>query len=104
MIKAIWLVLVAGVLLGLWFAFGRALTAGRRKKREVQKLLALAAAEGTLTPQMIQAALGYSKEKADKALAGLRKEGLAEFDVDGTGSPVYRVDPKAIEARKGRGW
>lgn len=103
--RGIWLVIFAGVLVGLWFAFGWKRGRGRRRRKaEVQKLLALAAKDGTLTTAMIQAALGFDKEAADRALTDLRKDGLAEFDVDESGAPVYRVSKDAIEARKHKGW
>ena len=100
--KVVWLLLVAGVVLGLWLFFGG--RGRRRHKAEVQKLLALAAKEGTLTTAQIQAALGLSKKDADDALTHLRQEGLAELDLDETGAPVYRVQQAAIEARKHKGW
>jgi len=102
--RALLLVILGGIFIGIWFAVVRKLRAGRRHQSEVQKLLKLAAAEGTLTPAQIQAALGYSKEKADAALLRLRQEGLAEFDVDESGAPRYRVAQGAIEARKNKGW
>ena len=102
--RAILLVILGGILMGLWIAFGIRGGARRRRKAEVQKLLALAAQEGTLTPAMIQASLGWSKEKADAQLTRLRQDGLAEFEVDEAGAPRYRVDPAALEARKHKGW
>jgi hypothetical protein len=102
--RAMWFIIIAGVLLGLWFVFGVGRRKSRRNKAEVQKLLALAAKDGTLTPAMIQAALGMEKEEADAALTRLRQDGLAEFDVDESGTPVYRVQKGAIEARKHKGW
>jgi hypothetical protein len=94
------------VVLGLWFAFGwRAKWLQKKMRRaEVQKLLALAAKDGMLTPAMIQASLGMDKKEADEALTDLRKEGLAEFDVDENGAPVYRVSKDAVQARKHKGW
>ena len=47
---------------------------------------------------------GVSKDEAEKQLVELRNEGLAQFDVDENGTPVYRVDPGAIAARKNKGW
>jgi hypothetical protein len=104
-VRAILAVIVAGVLLGLWLAFGwRKARRSRARRAEVQKLLELAAKDGTLTPAMLQAALGWDKEKAETALSGMSKDGLAQFDVDESGAPVYRVEQKALEARKHRGW
>jgi DNA-binding IclR family transcriptional regulator len=73
-------------------------------RTEAQKLLALAAKEGTLTTAQIQAALGLSKKEADEALTNLRREGLAEMDLDEAGAPIYRVQQAALEARKNKGW
>ena len=99
------MVILAGVMLGLWFAFGwRAKRRQKLKLAEVQKLLALAEKDGLLTPAMIQAALGVEKAQADDALTDLRKEGLAEFEVDENGAPVYRVSKDAVAARKHKGW
>ncbi len=102
--RGLWGVIFAGIVIGLVFAFGWMRSSRRRRRREVQKLLALAAKEGTLTPAMLQAALGYSKEGAEKALGRMRSEGLAQFDVNDSGEPVYRVEQAAMEARKHRGW
>ena len=90
----------AGVLL-----FRNALRAGKRaeEKAEVHKLLVLAGEHGTLAPPQLIAA-GYSKEEAADALKLLKQSGLAEFDVDDTGTPVYRLHKSALEARKRKGW
>jgi hypothetical protein len=103
-VRGLWLVIIAGVLIGLWVALWPRFGRRRRHRLEVQKLLALAAKDGTLTPAMLQASMGLSKEDAEGQLVELRKEGLAEFDVDEEGKPRYRVDPNAIEARKNKGW
>lgn len=96
------LILLLLVLVIVWFAT----RGGQRKKRdaEVQKLLAMAAKHGSsLSPPQLMAN-GYTKEEAEAALMHLRSEGLAEFDVDEHGQPVYRVSKTAVEARSRKGW
>ena len=78
----------------------------RVKAPTVEPIVAvpIAIVTDTLTPAMIQAALGMEKAEADAALTRLRQDGLAEFDVDESGTPVYRVQKGALEARKHKGW
>jgi len=89
----------AAVLAGAAFSWISAVRGARRAERsaEVQKLLALAAGDGTLTPAMIVAGMGMSKDEADAALLMLRESGVAEFDVDEHGTPVYRVAKGALK-------
>jgi hypothetical protein len=80
-------------------------SASRHDKRlavvsEQQKLIALGAESGTLTATRVVVALGWTKEEADAALTRLRASGLAEFDVDEAGAPVYRLSKDALAARR----
>jgi hypothetical protein len=98
---------MTGLLIVVLFVVLLALLAGRSAikksaQSEVQKLLKLAK-DGTLSaPQLI--ASGYDKQGAESALKRLRDLGLAEFDVDESGAPVYRVQKAALEAQKHKGW
>ena len=77
--------------------------AKNRERAEVQKLLAMVGDQGTLaTPQLVAA--GYTREEAEEALKRLQDSGVAQFDVDETGTPVYRVHQAALEARKRKTW
>ena len=56
------------------------------------KLLALAQGTGgVLTVAHVVAALSLTSDEAKAALSQLSRDGLAEFDVDAEGAPIYRV-------------
>jgi hypothetical protein len=56
-----------------------------------RRLLALAQGTGILTVPHVVAALSLTSDEAKAALSQLSKDGLAEFDVDAEGAPIYRV-------------
>jgi hypothetical protein len=56
-----------------------------------RKLLALARGTGVLTVAQVVAELSLTSDEAKAALTQLSKDGLAEFDVDAEGAPIYRV-------------
>lgn len=56
-----------------------------------RKLLALADASGALTAAQVMNALALPQEEAEAALTRLARDGLAAFEVDAAGTPVYRV-------------
>jgi hypothetical protein len=105
LVRVFWLAIFGGVMLGLWLFFGWSRARKRRKLNaaEVQKLLALAAKEGTLTEAMIQAAMDVPKADAAAALADLRDAGLGEAGLDENGAEVFRVNQSAVDARKNKG-
>jgi len=65
--------------------------ARRRKISLNRKLLELAQATGTLTVPQVVAGLSLTGDEAKAALTGLSHDGLAQFDIDAEGAPVYRV-------------
>ncbi len=56
-----------------------------------RKLVALAHKSGTLTAAQVELALALTAAEANRALSHLVQEGLAQFDVDADGAPVYKV-------------
>jgi hypothetical protein len=56
-----------------------------------RELLALAQGTGFLTVPQVVAALALTGDEAKAALTQLSRDGLAEFDVDAEGAPIYRV-------------
>jgi hypothetical protein len=70
--------------------------AQRRQRRDQRvalegRLLALAQGSGILTVPHVVVALSLTSEEAKAALSQLSKDGLAEFDVDAEGAPIFRV-------------
>jgi hypothetical protein len=55
------------------------------------KLIELGQATGTLTVAQVVAKLSITADEANEALKGLTRDGIAQFDVDDTGAPIYRV-------------
>jgi hypothetical protein len=56
-----------------------------------RKLLSLAQGAGFLTVAQVVAELSLTSDEAKAALTELSRDGLAEFDVDAEGAPIYRV-------------
>ena len=56
-----------------------------------RKLVALAQKSGTLTAAQVELALALTSAEANRALSHLVQEGLAQFDVDAEGAPIYKV-------------
>lgn len=56
-----------------------------------RKLVALAQKTGTLTPAQVEVSLSMTADEAAAALSHLSSQGLAQFDLDAEGVPVYRV-------------
>lgn len=99
---SVFFLLMIGGAVAIWLSAQRA-DSKRRERNEVQRLLAMVGDQGTLAaPQLVAA--GYTKEEADAALQRLREAGVVQFDVDDTGTPVYRVHAAALEARKRKTW
>jgi hypothetical protein len=82
------LILAAAVFL---FVRGqRGSTRDRRVALE-KELLYLAQPSGTLTVAQVIARMSLTSDEAKAALVQLEADGLAEFDVDAEGMPLYRV-------------
>ena len=55
------------------------------------RLISLGQATGVLTVAHVVAALSLTSDEAKAALTLLTRDGLAEFDVDAEGAPIYRI-------------
>jgi ABC-type multidrug transport system fused ATPase/permease subunit len=75
-----------------WLFYHAAQRSGRDARVALsQKLLALGRATGTLTVAQVIASLSLTKQEASDALTQLSRDGLATFEVDSEGSPLYRI-------------
>jgi len=83
-------VITLGLAAWLYLRAGR-MAARARRVEESRKLLALAGEPGTLTAAQVMSALALTREEAEAALTRMSREGLARFDIDAEGTPIYRV-------------
>lgn len=91
--RGIVLVLAVASIAGAVFLFVRAQRRSTHDESVAmnRKLLALAQGTGFLTVPHVVAELSLTGEEAKAALTRLSRDGLAEFDVDAEGAPIYRV-------------
>jgi hypothetical protein len=74
----------------LWIRANRQSSRNRRVTLD-RKLLSLGQESGALTVAQVVAGLQLTSEEATAALTQLTRDGLAQFDVDAEGAPIYRV-------------